>query len=471
MIRNDTAPPAARPAEPARRAPRSLFPPRLALAIATASLVALAAAPPCAEARRVTLRGTNQPSDYESVRRALRTLSPGDTLVLENGTFDWSENVRDSTLVPAQPGGLPITVDRLTILGRGALLRGARDADGHPVRPERGTNAAFRNAPGANGVTIDGLILESFENAIVLVQADSLPGLAPPNALAAGSTGWTLRNLLVRKGPFGIAANGRHDGLRIEDCRFEMELPPRPPRVATLEPRRSPQEGSFAVSIRPFEPTYPGVSRNVTVARNEVQAPARRDGREMFGGMLVTARGGTIAGNSVRDYGLGLVVEGTGLDVRGNTLTGNRIGVVAWTTSRRGLVTDDIDIADNDVRSCGRQNEGFLADFSGTGILLSGVSRSRIEKNRFAANVGSDIVLGALRGSRPSTGNRIADNAGTVTLTTASREANDVSGSRVRILSPPEPPKKTTAPPATPPGRPTAPSNPAPAAPDSSRGG
>jgi hypothetical protein len=46
-------------------------------------------------------------------------------------------------------------------------------------------------------------------------------------------------------------------------------------------------------------------------------------------------------------------------------------------------------------------------------------------------------VLASLRGARPSTGNRIVDNEGTVTLTTVSRDANEVSGSRVRTLAPP----------------------------------
>lgn len=397
----------------------------------------LASAPPPSTARSVTIRGTNHPSDYDSVRRAMATLAPGDTLLLTGGTFDWSENLRDSTVVSTQPGGLAIALDDLTILGRGALLRGARGADGHPVRPERGTNAAFRNAPGADRVTIDGLIFESFENAIVLVQADSLPGLVPADAFRAGTTGWTLRNLEVRSGPFGVSANGRHDGLRIEDCRFVMALPPKPPRTAGLERRRPDPVGSFAISLRPFPPVYTGVSRNVTIARNDVVGPERRDDTEMFGGLLVTARGGSVTGNRVRDYGLGLVVEGTALEVRDNTLTANRIGIVAWTTSREGLTTDSLVIAGNDVRSSGRQRAGFLSEFSGTGIVLSGVRSSEIVNNRFAANVRTDIVLAALRGARPSSGNRIADNEGTVTLTTVSRDANEVSGSRVRILGPP----------------------------------
>lgn len=412
--------------------------PRARAAVPTALLVSLLiVAPLPSSARSVTIRGTNQPSDYDSVRRAMATLAPGDTLILTGGTFDWSENLNDSTVVSSQPGGLPIAVDDLTILGRGALLRGALGADGHPVRPERGTNAAFRNAPGADRVTIDGLIFESFENAIVLVQSDSLPGLAPIDAFQAGTTGWTLRNLEVRKGPFGVSANGRHDGLSIEDCRFVLALPPKPPRTASLERRRPEPVGSFAISLRPFPPVYTGVSREVTIVRNEIVGPERRDDMEMFGGLLVTARGGTIAANSVRDYGLGLVVEGTGIEVRDNTLTANRIGIVAWTTSREGLTTDSLVIVGNDVRSCGRQRAGFLSEFSGTGIVISGVRSSEIARNRFAANVRTDIVLASLRGARPSTGNRIVDNEGTVTLTTVSRDANEVSGSRVRILAPP----------------------------------
>lgn len=396
--------------------------------------------PDLAHARSVALGGTNSPSDYDSVHRAMRGLSAGDTLILTAGIFDWSRNVEDSTLVPGQPGGMPITVERLTILGRGALLRGARDADGHPVRPRQGTNAAFRNAPGVHGVTIDGLIFEAFENAIVLLQADSLPGLIPPDALADGAREWTMRNLLVRKGPFGISANGRHDGLRIEECRFEMELPPRAPHRAGLDQPRPAPEGSFAVSIRPFQPVYGGISRGVSILNNQVTGPERRNDSNMFGGLLVSAREGKVVGNSVRDYGLGLVIEGTGIEVRGNTLTANRIGIVCWTTSRRELSTDGIVVAENDVRSSSRQGSGFLSEFSGTGIFLSGVRRSRIENNRFAANVGSDIVLGALRGTRPSIGNTLTGNHGTVLMTTASQETNTVTGSTVRIVAPPEKP-------------------------------
>ncbi|MDZ4803831.1 MAG: hypothetical protein SGI90_03070, partial [Candidatus Eisenbacteria bacterium] len=118
-------------------------------------------------ARETRIGPTGKPADYERVRKALSGLAPGDTLTLMRGLFDWSQNLSDSSLVARQPGGMPLPVSGIVVRGvrtqQGGLetiLRGATDPAGRPVRPSRGTNAAFRNAPGGNRVTVEDLVLE-----------------------------------------------------------------------------------------------------------------------------------------------------------------------------------------------------------------------------------------------------------------------------------------------------------------------
>src|SRR5512140_1921507 len=98
-------------------------------------LLLLILAPPReARARNVAVDPTGSPRDYKRVREALGRLSPGDTLFLGGGVFDWSENVSDTTMESGMPGGMAIRTSRVAIVGRrGAILRGKLDSRGEPV--------------------------------------------------------------------------------------------------------------------------------------------------------------------------------------------------------------------------------------------------------------------------------------------------------------------------------------------------
>ncbi|HEX7880200.1 MAG TPA: right-handed parallel beta-helix repeat-containing protein [Candidatus Eisenbacteria bacterium] len=390
-------------------------------------------------ARNVRLAPTGKPVDYERVRKALGSLAPGDTLTLMRGTFDWSANLSDSSLVAKQPGGMPIPVPRVVVRGEpaqpgragvaGTLLKGAVDDDGRPARPKRGTNAAFRNAPNADGVTIEDLTFDSFENAIVLIQADTLVSATPVDALRNGTRDWTLQRLVVKGGPFGIMANGRHEGLTIRDCEFTMALPPH-----ETKPGPAPREGSFAVAVRPYPPAYPGLPTGVVIENNRTHGPVRERESEIFGGLILTSTNGRLVGNEVTAWGIGMVVEGDSLDVSNNRINDCRIGIVAWSTDRLGTGTSHARIAGNEIRDTRRQATGFLSDFTGTGLFLAGLRDSRIEDNRFKGNAGPDIVFGALPATKSSSGNVLAGNGGTIVLTDASRQSNTISGSQLRVL-------------------------------------
>ena len=386
-------------------------------------------------ARETRIGPTGKPVDYERVRQALSGLAPGDTLTLTRGLFDWSQNLTDSSLVARQPGGMPLTVSGIVVRGvrseQGVLetiLRGATDPAGRPVRPSRGTNAAFRNAPGGNRVTVEDLVLENFENAVILIQADTLLSATPVDALQEGTRGWTIQRLTIRGGPFGVMANGRHEDLTIRDCEITLSLPPHQQR------RKGTREGSFAIAVRPYPPVYPGLPSNVTIERNRAVGPDRKGETEIFGGLILTSRYGRLIGNQARGWGIGLIVEGDSLTVIGNSVDDCRIGIVGWSTERLGTGTAHATIAGNRVSGTSRQSSGFLSDFTGTAIFLAGIQNSRLLGNRFQRNAGPDIVFGALRGTKASTGNVLSGNGGTVVISEASLRLNDVTGSEVRVL-------------------------------------
>jgi hypothetical protein len=392
---------------------------------------------PALSAGEVRIGPNGKPNDYQRVKDALAGLAPGDTLTLMRGTFDWSANTADSTLVRRQPGGLPVSVPRVLIRGEaarpggtGTILKGAADANGRPVRPARGTNAAFRNAPRADGVTIEDITFDTFENAVILLQADTLLSATPMDALKDGTRDWTLRRLTVTNGPFGIMANGRHERLTVRDCTFRLALPPHQKR-----PGPGPREGSFAVAVRPYPPAYPGLPVDVVVEGNTVLGPQRDRETEIFGGLLLTSRRGRLVDNGIRGYGIGAVVEGDSLVVSHNTIDDCRLGIVAWSTRRLGTGTAHALITGNVVRGTARQATGFLSDFTGTALFIAGLKDSRIESNRFAGNAGPDIVFGAMPGTDASTGNVVAGNGGTVVLTDASRQNNTITGSQLRVLA------------------------------------
>lgn len=387
------------------------------------------------EARDVRVEPTGKPADYDRARAALQRLAPGDTLTLQPGVFDWSRNLADSALVPRQPGGMPITISGIVIRGSrspggapATILRGATAADGRPVRPKRGTNAAFRNGPGAEHVTVEDLVLENFENAIALIQADTLLSATPVTALQDGTRGWTIQRLTVRGGPFGIMANGRHEDLTIRDCEFTLSLPPHQKK------NPGPREGAFAIAVRPYPPVYPGLPSNVTLEGNRAIGPNRKAETEIFGGLILTSSHGRVINNKASLWGIGLIVEGDSLLVSGNTVDQCRIGIVAWSTERLGTGTAFATITGNTVRGTTRQATGFLSDFTGSALFLAGVQDSRIAGNTFQRNAGPDVVFGGLRGTKPSARNVLADNGGAVLISEAARLENEISGSEVRVV-------------------------------------
>ncbi|TPW11009.1 MAG: hypothetical protein FD129_1773, partial [bacterium] len=298
--------------------------------------------------RDVRVSPAGLPGDYDRVQSVLSTLASGDTLTLARGVFDWSRNLADSSVVRLQPGGMPVTRGRIVVRGTRSgegspetILRGATDPKtGRPIRPARGTNAAFRNGVNADRVTLEDLVFENFENAIVLIQADTLTTASPVDLLREGTRGWTLQRLTIRGGPFGIMANGRHQDLTIRDCDITLSLPPHEKQGP------GPRDGSFAIAVRPYPPAYNGLPVNVTIERNRAVGPVRSGETEIFGGLILTSRHGRVVGNTVRGWGLGLVVEGDSLTVTGNVIDHCRIGIVAWSTERLGTGTAHAVLAD-----------------------------------------------------------------------------------------------------------------------------
>lgn len=452
------------------RVPSRRFPAALPAASASAALLLLllAGRPFPVAARTITVAPTGRPDDYRRVREAMARLLPGDTLSLGAGVFDWSENVTDTLAADGRPGGMAVTVDRLTILGRkGAVLRGKTEGQDEPARLSIGANAAFRNAPGADGVTIRGLTLECFQDAVLLLQADSVAAGRPPDALRQGTRNWTLEDLWIRNGPFGISANGRHRNLAIRRCRFEMD----PGRRETGRRR-----GSFAISVRPYPPLYNGLPDGVVLEDNLVRGPEKAIG-EMFGGIFVTADNARILRNDVERYGLGLVVEGKNLEVSGNRISRCGVGIVAWTTNRLGTRTDRARITRNEIRGMVIQARGLLAGYSGSGILLAGVTGSEISDNIFANNPGADIVIGTVESTPVSSGNRIQASHGRIKLSREATARNSVQASQLIVIDTTRPGAAvpdTTAGPATPGTAPPAatarPAPPGTAPPDSTAG-
>lgn len=398
-----------------------------------------------AAARNILLAPTGTPNDYAEARAALGRLSPGDTLIFDSGRYDWSANASDSLAASGVPGGLAITVDRLTLIGRpGAILNGALDANGNPLKVVPGTNAAFRNAPGADNIAIKGLTLANFENGIVLIQSDTLNTAKPVTAFKEGTRGWRLENLTFRDCYFGVVASGRHEDLAVRRSIFHMKL---------WNESKS-RVGSIAVSVRPLPPLYRGLPYKIEIDENEIHGPADPSADAAISGIVVTADSARVTRNAIDAYRVGIVCEGKGLVVGRNVITGGTIGIVAWNTGVLGTQTTGGYLVNNEISGMNRQPCGFLNGFQGSAILLAGMSRSDISGNRMKNNVSADIVIGGIRTTLPSVKNRIHDNTGTVLLSTQSKRDNTVTGSRliVREMKKPgadDPAKKaTTTPPA-----------------------
>ncbi len=106
----------------------------------------------CLHARVIDVYPTGTPSDFQTALSAVSSASPGDTVLLHAGTFDWSGN---SVVLPGYDlqVGLPVSVSGITITGEtnahGALLTtisGPVDGNGRPLLYSgSGINGAFIN--------------------------------------------------------------------------------------------------------------------------------------------------------------------------------------------------------------------------------------------------------------------------------------------------------------------------------------
>jgi len=83
----------------------------------------------------------------------------------------------------------------------------------------------------------------------------------------------------------------------------------------------------------------PGVPARIVVEGNVVAGPQQGGDSEMYGGLIVSAHGGSISRNEVDHYGIGLLVEGDSLAVRENVIRDCGVGLVAWTPGRKDLKT------------------------------------------------------------------------------------------------------------------------------------
>lgn len=413
---------------------------QLALAAALFALTSVDTWP--AGAKNLTLTPTGTTTDYAAARAALALLSPGDTLTFGTGRFDWSANLDDTLAASGQPGGLAITVSRLTILGRtGAELSGPLDVAGQPRKLSSGTNCAFRNAPGINGVSIKGLILTGFENGIVLTQADTLATGRPVTAFKAGSQGWQLENLTFKACYFGVTANGRHVDLGVRRCVFNMEL---------WDGGKG-RLGSFAISVRPLPPAYRGLPERIVIDENEIKGPLNSQANAALSGIVVTGDSIRVTRNVISGYRIGVTGEGRGLIVANNTINGGAIGIVAWTTGVLGTKTENAFVVRNTVTGMRYLPCGFLTGFGGAGILVAGAQKSEISGNTLKENSAADIVFGGVRTTPASRGNRVRDNTGSVLITKAALAENTVKSGQLQVrdmAKPGDPPPKP-APPAT----------------------
>lgn len=398
------------------RGPRGLWTPLVAglLLLATGT----------AGAKNLTLTPTGTPADYAAARSALALLAPGDTLTFGSGRFDWSANLTDTLAVSGVPGGLAITVSRLTVLGRsGAIVAGPVDAAGLPRTMTFGTNCAFRNAPGVDGVAIKGLTLTGFENGIVLTQADTLKSARPRTIFKDGSRGWRIENLSLENCFFGITANGRHVDLGVRRCVFRMKL---------WDGGKG-RLGSFAVSIRPLPPTYRGLPERIVVDENEIHGPPNSQANAALSGIVVTGDSVRVTRNVIDGYRVGITGEGRGLIVSNNTITGGAIGIVAWTTGVLGTETEGAFVVRNTIRGMRYLPSGFLTGFGGAGILVAGTRKSEFSGNTLEDNTAADIVFGGVRTTPASRGNRVRDNSGSVLITKGALAENAVDSGRLLV--------------------------------------
>lgn len=171
---------------------------------------------------------TNTPTDIQNVQAAIASAQPGDTILLHAGTFDWSGN--GAALAPfAVPFGLPVTKSDVTIEGETdangsplTTISGPLDSTGYPLGFPSGANIAFVDGPGATGVTIQNLVFQNFENAIVLLQ--DTPSLGyfsyyyqQGADFSAGASDWTIQSCRFLNVRAGIIGSGANNGVTIQN--------------------------------------------------------------------------------------------------------------------------------------------------------------------------------------------------------------------------------------------------------------
>ena len=330
------------------------------------------ALPAWANTREVLPTGTA--IDIQSVRAAIASAQPGDVILLRAGTFDWSGN---SVAMPpfVIPFGLPIDVSGITITGEiapnGELLTslvGPVDGNGLPqLYPGPFvTNAAFVNAPGVTGVTIQNLILRNFEQAIGLIQTRDM-NLAnvfvPGGDFSAGADDFVIQNCQIANSRIGVSGLGANDRLIVRNNSIQI--------VTT---------GGLFLSVG-------GLISNATAIGNLSQAPQVADAPSdlVIENNVLSGPGPDLDvlrrpnNTTVSLFTLGIGVQGaSGARIEGNTIEGFSRGIAV---AAEGAVR----ITRNAVTHC--QNGLALLDRSNSSIPAGGTAGALIRNNRFTRTV------------------------------------------------------------------------------------
>ncbi|MBZ5569031.1 MAG: right-handed parallel beta-helix repeat-containing protein [Acidobacteriia bacterium] len=418
---------------------------------------------------------TGTAADFENVRAALASASPGDTVLLRAGTFNWSGN---SAIVPpfVVPVGLPIPVSGITITGETAhngtpltIIAGPVGSDGFPdVIPGGPFNGGFINGPGVTGVTIRNLILRNFYQAIGLLQGpfgpDSYTAAYAPGAdFSAGASDFVIENLRIENSTSGIAALGANNHLIVRNNTIQIVAKDGVSDVDSL---------AFIVNANAINtisafPDIPDAPVGVVIEDNTVVGPGPYPQFLLLNGSpfwaftvgigIQGANGARVEGNTVSGFssGLHLSAEGTVLiqhNSQSNGQSGMSLndlspasacidppagagGVPSSATNgavvRNNRFTGNVHLPKPPESNYWLTNDGFGMLVSADNTQFVG---NNVEGNEVAGiRLTQDSCLNPVRPNRTATGNLILGNHNVVMGTDYVLTHNTISGSKTSL--------------------------------------
>ncbi len=328
-----------------------------------------------ANAATITVTPTGTSADYTAVSDAITTASPGDVIILANRAANSTPTAFNFSAMTSN--GIVIDTPFITIKGQyeAGPPTVATTIQGPGSFDAENSDVTFTLNTEARGVTVDTILFENFEAAVVLEK---------------GVQEFTMKNAATSNCANGIYGVGDNDRLWVDGCIFSIAS--------------TPLGGNGGVTIQEG-------SDRATVVNSRFKGPGVAQASLVVSGIIdfnigVPGSADLFANNVVRNFDVGIYASSSLATIHCNTVQGCSDGIALVSEVSSGSSQGNQRVVNAVVTF--NVASGNVAD----GIDLQGVLASTIADNNLSNNGDEDVNCGSTTLGTGAANNKLTRNTG-----------------------------------------------------------